>query len=250
MIGPMMPGPGIGGGAGGDPYWPNVISLLWMQGTNGSTTVTDQVAGPTWSCNGSCAISTAHSEFGTSSLYFPNSATSYLLSGEPAAYWYAIATKFSSWTIEVDVFFNNVTTTQVIIDAGGVATSAYGIALLLDSTGKLDFSWTVGVAGTYLARLQYGSVSASTWTRIAISFDHSAGTYGTVYLFMNGTLIGSQALGNTGSTSPYNTLNMGRYASGGTLPLNGYIGQFRGTQNVCRYNANYTPYAGLWPNHS
>lgn len=54
---------------GGDPYWANVVSLLHMDGANGSTTFTDQ-KGKTWTPNGNVQISTAQSVFGGSSAAF------------------------------------------------------------------------------------------------------------------------------------------------------------------------------------
>jgi hypothetical protein len=51
----------------GDPYFANVSSLLPLNGTNGSTTITD-VKGKTWSVAGNAAISTAQSKWGGASL--------------------------------------------------------------------------------------------------------------------------------------------------------------------------------------
>lgn len=50
----------------GDPNWSHVIALLHFDGTNGSTTMTD-VRGHTFTAS-SCALSTAASKFGPSSL--------------------------------------------------------------------------------------------------------------------------------------------------------------------------------------
>lgn len=69
-------GPNGGGGAGSVP-WANVISLLHFDGTNGSTTFTDE-KGTVWAVTGSVPapeISTGLSKFGGSSLLVPLGAT-------------------------------------------------------------------------------------------------------------------------------------------------------------------------------
>ena len=50
-----------------DPYWSSVVALLHLDGTNGSTTITD-VKGTTCTAVNGAAISTAQSKFGGSSL--------------------------------------------------------------------------------------------------------------------------------------------------------------------------------------
>ena len=53
--------------AGGDPYWANVVLGLHLDGTDGSTTITD-VKGNTCTAVNGAAISTAQSKFGGASL--------------------------------------------------------------------------------------------------------------------------------------------------------------------------------------
>jgi hypothetical protein len=61
---------GLGGG-GGDPYFANVSLLLHGNGTNGSTTITDNSPSPkTVTAVGNARISTAQSKFGGSSIAF------------------------------------------------------------------------------------------------------------------------------------------------------------------------------------
>lgn len=50
-----------------DPYWANVVALLHLDGTNGSTTITE-VKGHTCTAVNGAAISTAQSKFGGASL--------------------------------------------------------------------------------------------------------------------------------------------------------------------------------------
>lgn len=55
----------------GDPYFNYVVSLLHFDGTNGSTTITDQILGNSWSCGGATALSTGQFKFGTASANWP-----------------------------------------------------------------------------------------------------------------------------------------------------------------------------------
>jgi hypothetical protein len=55
-----------------DPYWSSVVSLLHLNGANGSTTITD-VKGNTCTAAGGAAISTAQSKFGGASLLLDGS---------------------------------------------------------------------------------------------------------------------------------------------------------------------------------
>jgi hypothetical protein len=54
----------------GDVYLTSVVASLHLNGTNGSTTITDSSsAGRTWTAYGNAALSTAQSKFGGASLY-------------------------------------------------------------------------------------------------------------------------------------------------------------------------------------
>jgi hypothetical protein len=94
---------------GGDPNFGSVVALLHFDGTNGSTTFTDQ-KGNTWTAVSGAKISTAQSKFGGASL---------LLNGSSD---YATVPNFAgldfgsgNFTIEGWVRPANVTSNQVII---------------------------------------------------------------------------------------------------------------------------------------
>lgn len=65
---------GQGGGGGGglpQPSWSNVVSLLPFDGTDGSTTFTDEKRGTPWGSGAGVQIRTSASKFGGSSLWLP-----------------------------------------------------------------------------------------------------------------------------------------------------------------------------------
>src|SRR5690606_11367203 len=51
-----------------DPHWANVVSLLHFDGSNSSTTITDET-GTSWTAYDGAAISTAQSVFGGASAF-------------------------------------------------------------------------------------------------------------------------------------------------------------------------------------
>ena len=66
--------PGQGGGSGPGPNIPTPLALLLMNGTNGSTTFTDETGNTTWTAT-DATISTTQSKFGGASGRFPNTTT-------------------------------------------------------------------------------------------------------------------------------------------------------------------------------
>lgn len=236
--------------SGGDPYWSDVASLCYYQGSNGSTTITDEVTGSTWAAHGTAAISTAQAKFGTASLRLPGSTGSYVAASTATSYW----TNFNStspWTIEIWLRADAITGgLQVIYDMGGIAAAGTGTALAIDATtGKLDFLYAHSVGGSYLSRFQVGLVVPNTWT--LATFCYAGGLTGTLYVFQDGTLLGSAGLtAGVPSTPPTNVPNLGRYAGGNSSYFTGYIGESRWTAGVCRHTSSYTPDASQWPNHA
>ena len=245
-------GPAFFGGAassGGDPYWSDVASLCYYQGSNGSTTITDEVAASSWAAQGTAAISTAQAKFGTASLRLPGTTGSYVSAGTAASYW----TNFnnaSPWTIEIWLRADAITgSTQTIYDMGGVASGNTGTALAIDSTAKLDFLWAHSVSGGYLSRIQQGLVVANTWTLAEVGY--SGGLTGTVYLFQDGALLQSASLpAGVPSRAPSNPPDLGRYNLGNSLYFAGSLGESRWTAGVCRHTSSYTPDTSQWPNHA
>lgn len=216
-------------GGGGDPSWGNVVSLLHFNGTDTSTTFTDN-SSSTWTANGNAQIDTAQSVFGGASGLFDGNGD-YIISNTMAA-----LAGSDQFTLEFRVRLNSLSGWQIL------AAQFSGNAMLFNynhSAHSNKFQFAIG-------GLQLGSTVtpvANTWYAVAATRD--AG--GTVRLFVDGNLensgTGTAGVGATpfyiGCIPPY---------GGGTIALNGWMDEFRFTKGVCRYTASYTPAVAEFPN--
>jgi hypothetical protein len=195
--------------------------LLHADGTNGSTTFTDE-RGHTIT-NSGATISTTQSKFGGSSAYFTGGAYLTAPTGDDF--------RFSgNFTIDYWVYFSSISGSQTMFD-GRVNENAITI---LQSGGTL-YLWSGG--GNVITASS--AISAATWTHIAVT---RSGT--DVKLFVNGTQVGS-----TWTSSA--TFADGRCWIGsgydGTYQFNGYIDEFRISKGVARWTSNFTPPTEQYP---
>lgn len=225
-----------------DPYWNNVVSLLHFDGTNGSTTFTDQ-KGKVWTRYGASTLTTAEKKFGSASLDVVNSSTGGLKTDD-ADDWDFAAQDF---TLECFIYQKSLTNyagnTQYYFGSykSGVQgytpwtvySSGNGIGVSVSQTGV---SWLWSTSG--------GTFALNTWTHIALTRQGTA-----LRLFLDG-----QQVGTTGSItgSLFNTAGGCQIGTidivAGTLVFNGYVDEFRATKGVARYTANFTPPASPFPN--
>jgi hypothetical protein len=116
-----------------------------------------------------------------------------------------------------------------------IATNVNGY-LLVDRSG-------VGTAIT-----SSNPLSLNTWQFVALVSD---GT--NLRLYINGTQSGSTVAVGTQVSPASAIIRIGAYQNSGgspTLGFNGYIDEFRITQGISRYTANFTPPTAAFPNYS
>ena len=223
-------------GAGDDPYWNNVVALLHCDGTNGSTTFTDQKS-HTFTATGNAQISTAQSKFGGASALFDG--TGDLVSSADHADW---ALGAGDWTIECWVRPAS-TAAQCVILHKRASSAVYGpFGIYMDAGGKAGFlisvdgsTWGVNIlTGT-------GIFVAGTWAHVA--FCRSGNNY---YAFVNGTSAGTASLAGAlfANTAP---LCIGANGDA-SVSFNGNIDDVRITKGAARYTAAFTPPAAAFPN--
>lgn len=224
------------GGGGTDPDWANVVALLHFDGTDGSTTMTDET-GKTWSVYGQAQIDTAQSQFGGSSLLLDGSgdllscAYSDFVTGKD----FILGT--GDFTIECWVRFNSVAGNQYIIDVGSNG-NTFGMNSATGGTIHYYDSTTYGAGDDSL--ILGGPVAViNTWYYIAISKNS-----GTIRAFCNGVKWGEQISTYNNSS---NTITIGDYGGTG-YSLNGWVDEVRVTKGVGRYTADFTPPIAAFPN--
>lgn len=244
-----------GGGGGGsiDPYWDNVVSLLHLDGSDGSTTYTDE-KGVTWyhGVNGSPSLSTASSMFGAASLRLAQThgGGGFDSLDAPATLITESADDNDQLvTIEGFVKLDTLWGFQYGWSplVGQVQNVGSGDQMFaIDPDGKLRFyrgpsNYAGGkdVIGTTTCAI-------NTWYHCAMTYD---GT--NIRIFLDGNLEGTVAssVGWAYSSEPVKIgMNMAPSFSSYRLSLKGYVDEFRVTRGVARYTSSFTPPAAPFPN--
>ena len=238
-----------------DPFRSQVSLLLHGNGTNGSTTITDNSPTPkTVTAVDNAQISTAQSKFGGASIAFDGTGD-FLSTPNNAAFDFGSG----DLTLEAWVYIAANSPADQDGNRGAIicntwpATSTplgWQFALLGNTT-------TTGIAialDTWGPAAANGTLYRSTVTVPQLIWNHVAATVsgGTRRLFLNGSLIAGTSLtigtGFTQLNNNGNAMRVGQAAN--TLypsPLNGYIDDLRITKGVARYTANFTHPAAPFP---
>jgi hypothetical protein len=214
-----------------DPDFLNVSLLLHGDGTNGSTTITDNSPSPkTVTAVGNAQISTTAPKFGTGSIFLDGTGD-WLTT--PSNTGFAFGT--ADFTIEGWLKPAVVTASDRIFFDTRVDPDDTGIVFFIDPNGRLN-SYQGGSL-----RANSGSLllTSNVWQHFA--YVRAAGV---LYVYIGGSLGGSAAL-TTNLTSP-GTVRIG-VREDDTLPYEGYIDDLRITKGVARYTANFTPPTAAFP---
>jgi hypothetical protein len=221
-----------------DPSYSNVSLLLYCDGANGSTTITDSSPSPkTVTAVGNAQISTAQSKFGGASLLLDGTGDYGLIDTQMTDFEYT-----ADFTVEGFFYFNvnNAGYQAGVGTATGADSTGWNLYIENDNTitflGATTTSWNTICGSTQVP-------STSVWHHIAASRSGS-----TVRLFYNGTQIGSTTSSN--SIRSGSELRIGGYAyfPGGARSFNGYIDEVRITKGVARYTAAFTPPTAAFSN--
>lgn len=222
----------------GDSSIGNVVLLLHMDGTNGSTLFQD--SGPyqrSVTVGGSAQISTAQAKFGVSSAYFNGSSYFGLTSGGA----------MGSGDFTVEGWANVTTLGQVLLSSRYTlgASTLYWI-LTVEATGQLLFQTRTSGGTQYYARTATGVVTTGTWFHFA-----ATRASGVLRVFMNGVLgaVSSDNDGGLNLTEDAIAIGLFNY-TGFVSYLNGYIDDLRITKGVARYTASFTPPSERFPDNN
>ncbi len=216
----------------GDQYYNSCSLLMHFNGSNGSTTFTDNSKNnfTVTSVNGT-AISTDQSKFGGASVYFDGT-NDYLSITNNSA----LNLSGGSYTIECWIRpTGNYSNYRPIIAKRipGTGTSAWQVYLRV-TTGYLSyFNGTEIVSST--------TPTANVWSHVAAVYN---GT--TINLYLNGVSVLSTAVGNSDVDA---SINIGAFPSFGEYFI-GYIDELRVTKGIARYTSNFTPPTSEFPNNA
>ena len=181
---------------------------------------------------GDAKLSTAITKFGGSSMYFDGTGD-YLTSNSATTDLYAFGS--GDFTIEMWLYLNSVSGTQIFYDQRPLAGGVYPTLYMSGST----LYYYTNVAN----RITGSTLSTSQWYHIAVS---RSGT--STKLFVNGTQSGSTYT----DTNVYLNSALRPFIGGdgtnlGTNGLNGYIDDLRVTKGYARYTSNFTAPTSAFP---
>lgn len=221
-----------------DPYWANVSALLHFNGSNGSTTITDEVSGNVWTANNGAALSTAQSKFGGSSVLF-DGVNDYLSIPDSSKF------KFGTGDFTIEAWVDPLSTpgaNSATIFARNSLSNDKDYALGINSQNKVFF-YMHSIAATAVITTEY-VFNLSGWHHVALV---RQGTTFKIYFdgVEKGVGTSSASTENGSFTGPY---TIGSDQTGNDLPLHGYIDELRITKGVARYTANFTPQTQQFPN--
>jgi Concanavalin A-like lectin/glucanases superfamily len=210
----------------GDPYYNNTRLLMHCNGSNGSTTFTDNsfVGSTLGIVAGTPTISTTQSLFGGASLFMTGND---VVSVPYASGVNSLGTTFS---IEFAIYLDSTKATQNILDARAAPGASDWVIYAQDAGG-----------GLYNLKIYDGSATYTWGTGVAYNTWQRFGLYantGTARMFTNGALDGAPF--NTsldGSTT--SDLWIGGVETIATYAMRGYLDEIRITGGQCRYTANY-----------
>jgi hypothetical protein len=218
-----------------DPQFGSVSLLLHGDGTNGSTTITDNSPTPkTVTAVGNAQISTTQSKFGGSSIAFDGTGD-YLT--VPADAGFAFNGNTENFTIEFWSYYtgpsSGVNNAQIVGNLPPTSSVGGSGAWLIATQGN-NYRWftSLGQGGFDM------TLTPNQWEHVAVVCNSAA-----IKMYVNG--IGSPWT----MTSNINYFAIAPLAIGAfnNAFLTGYIDDLRITKGVARYTANFTPPTAPFP---
>ena len=220
-----------------DPNISQVSLLLHGNGTNGSTTITDNSPTPnTVTAVGDAQISTAIADpFGNTTkgvLAFDGTGDRLSI---PAASLFNFEN--NNFTVEAWIYPNAIAQVKAVVSNYANSASVSGWGIFVNNTGIVTGQFYSGSSATNVNSTN--PITASNWVHVA--FVRNSNLF-TIYLNgVGGTSLSSSVTLNNSS----NLLLIG--SEGGAANWNGYIDDLRITKGVARYTSNFTPPAAPFP---
>lgn len=182
-------------------------------------------------------VTAAAAKFGSTSIRFNGTGSGIAVSTTNGTV-YNIG--YANFTIEFWLFPSNVSSVQILFDFRPPTTDGVYPMLYISDGGNIVYDVSAGT------RIITGSpILTGQWYHVALSRSGSS-----TKLFLNGNQVGSTYTDNN-----VYLVNTTRFIIGasaynvGTLPLNGYMQDFRITNGFARYTANFTPPSSAFPTY-
>jgi len=196
--------------------------------------ITDAAAKNVLETAGGASISTTQSKWGGSAMAFDGSGDYLTFPITPL-----ITSLGPTYTIEAWIYLANTTGVKTIYSTSVASTANYGYFIFYVNGSSLGFYNRAATGGAETG-IVAGTLSANTWTHVAISVNSNSGR-----LYINGTQVGSTTTINTTTYTPvYNAIGADIIQG---YNFNGYINDLRITRGLARYTANFTAPTAAFP---
>ena len=208
--------------------------MLHMNGTDGSTTFTDEIA-KVMTAAGNAQIDTAQYKFGGASGLFDGTGD-YVTTPDHADFNFGTG----DFTIDFWVSINNATNQQSFVGQWVDNNNYWAVYKETNAGGnKLSITFIVGgvVKGNYTLTSSW-AVSTGTWYHLVFErYGTGAKIFidGVAQTLTEGTAFGSNDVGDLASVLYVGSFNTTTY------PLNGWIDELRISKGIARHTADFTP---------
>lgn len=216
--------------------------LVGFEGTDASTTFTDESASPhTLTANGNAQVDTAQFKFGSASGLFDGTGD-YISTGDSAD-WDLADANSDPYCLEVWARFNSIAgNPSLCCQNGGAGSEAWRWQVL--STGEMRWSFSISGAAFIDTDTSGAGITTGTWYHLAVDHDST----GKIRLFVDGVMRGSATPADSRINNATPGLSIGASStSNGTM--NGWLDELRITKGYSRYgsDSSFTPPTAAFP---
>jgi len=209
------------------------IALLHMNGTDASTTFTDE-SGKTWTANGNAQINTAQSVFGGASGLFDGTGD-YISAPDSTDWQLDGGSDANAWTMDFRVMFNGDPGTAIVGFVGQWVDSSnfWGFRL---SANTLSF-WVRSAASNIVLLSNAWNPATATWYHVAIVKNGTTG----YMMFVDGIQVGTTQTDVSPIPNFAASIAIGDSQDTAHHYLNGWMDEIRISKGIARWTANFTP---------
>lgn len=208
------------------------VSLLHFNGTNNSTTFTDE-SGKSWSPSGNAVISTAQSVFGGASGYFDGNNSTYITTADSDDYYFGTG----DWTVDFryrPISLPSGSNLNMLYEQYG-GNNTDDIYIFIYGNGNLYLQVYVG-SSLIINEANTAGMSINNWYHIALT--RSGNTW---RMFVNGSEIGAAYSNSSAMPNISSPLYIGNDPNNAGRGVNGYIDELRISKGIGRFTTNFTP---------
>jgi hypothetical protein len=210
------------------------VALLHMNGTDTSTTFTDET-GKSWTASGNAQIDTAQSVFGGASGLFDGTGD-FISSADHADWQLDGGSNSNFWTVDFRIRYNGDPVTQGMIQQRVDNNNQWAIFLISGTSIRMY----IQSGGTNLVILDFAwNPATTTWYHVAIVKNGTSG----YMAFVDGSQVGTTQTDTDPMPDFAGSLVLGDWVdtAGSHNYLNGWLDEVRISKGIARWTANFTP---------